>query len=105
MYLPITNVPGSIGSNAKTLRVKHLLFPGMGVRFVIQHDISKSVLPVSLKTRPRVFNPDTREEIGAALVLSTPKFDKSVRQDWQTLREDPTHQDSLRIKRASAAAR
>ena len=32
MYLPITNVPGSIGSKAKTLRVKHLLFPGMGVR-------------------------------------------------------------------------
>ena len=31
MNLPVTNVPGCIGSNAKTLGLQYLQFPDMGV--------------------------------------------------------------------------
>ena len=63
---------------------------------------SNAVLPGGLETRTRVFDPETWEGSGDVVILSTHQY---ARHDWQTVRENPTLQDSLRSLRTRATSR
>jgi len=97
--LKVGKAPGPDGIPNRAL--KHLPLSIVSL-LVVFNAILRTLLPGGLEARTRVFNPETRERPGAALVLST---HKSTRHDWQTVRENPALQDSPRSERTWITAR